>query len=80
MAESVHTINGADKKTVYENLLKVAKRKTADADMKLNDQGKAIVEDEAEDFGENVLIVKPEVEESTEADAKPATGGRSGKK
>ncbi len=80
VAESVHTINGADKKTVYENLLKVAKRKTADADMKLNDQGKAIVEDEAEDFGENVLIVKPEVEESTEADAKPATGGRSGKK
>ncbi len=73
MAESVHTINGADKKTVYENLLKVAKRKTADADMKLNDQGKAIVEDEAEDFGENVLIVKPEVEESTETDAKPAT-------
>jgi DNA topoisomerase-6 subunit B len=80
VAESVHTINGADKKTVYENLLKVAKRKTADADIKLNDQGKAIVaEDEAEDFGENVLIVKPEVDETAEAEPK-AAGGRGGKK
>ena len=63
VAESVHTINGADKKAVYDNLLKVAKKKTADADMKLDDQGKAIEQDEeAEGFGENVLIVKPGAE------------------
>ncbi|MBL8826788.1 MAG: DNA topoisomerase VI subunit B [Planctomycetaceae bacterium] len=80
VAESVHMINGADKKAVYDNLLKVAKRKTADADMKLNDEGKAIVEDEAEEFGENVLIVKPEVDESATSDHKAATGGRASKR
>jgi hypothetical protein len=35
----------------------VAKRKTAEADTKLNDRGKKIEEGE-EEFGENVLIVE----------------------
>ncbi len=34
----------------------MAKKKTADADMKLDDRGKPIEEAE-EDFGDNVLIV-----------------------
>ncbi len=35
----------------------MAKRRTAEADVKLNDRGKAI---EETDFGENVMIVPPE--------------------
>jgi len=44
-------------KTLYEKLLHVAKRKTAEADTKLDDRGKKIEEGE-EEFGENVLIVE----------------------
>jgi DNA topoisomerase VI subunit B len=48
-----------DKKTqaLYEKLLHVAKRKTAEADTKLDERGKK-VEAEEEEFGENVLIVE----------------------
>jgi DNA topoisomerase-6 subunit B len=46
-------------KALYEKLLHVAKRKTAEADTKLDDRGKKVVEGEEEDFGENVLIVEP---------------------
>ena len=45
-------------KTLYEKLLHVAKRKTAEADTKLDDRGKKIEEGE-EEFGDNVLIVEP---------------------
>ena len=43
-------------KTLYEKLLHVAKRKTAEADTRLDDRGKRVEEGE-EEFGENVLIV-----------------------
>jgi len=46
-----------DRDDLYERLLHVAKRKTAEADTKLNDRGKKI-EAEEEEFGENVLIVE----------------------
>jgi DNA topoisomerase-6 subunit B len=61
VAMAVSEINGADSKSLYERLLKVAKRKTAQADVKFDDQGKPILDAEAEeDYGDNVLIVKPE--------------------
>src|SRR5206468_7524756 len=44
-------------KALYEKLLHVAKRKTAEADTKLDERGKK-VSDEDEEFGENVLIVE----------------------
>jgi len=44
-------------KALYERLLSVAKRKTAEADTRLDDRGKRVEEDESEDFGDNVLIV-----------------------
>jgi DNA topoisomerase-6 subunit B len=44
-------------KSLYEKLLHVAKRKTAEADTKLDDRGKKVEEGE-EEFGENVLIVE----------------------
>jgi hypothetical protein len=37
--------------------LAVAKKRTADADMKMNDRGQVVDEDDAETFGDNVLIV-----------------------
>jgi len=61
VASAVSTINDADKKQLYEQLLAVAKKKTAAADMKLDEQGKA-VEAEEEEFGENVLIVEPKAD------------------
>src|SRR5256885_7536363 len=46
-----------DRDALYERLLHVAKRKTAEADTKLDSRGKKIDEGE-EEFGENVLIVE----------------------
>ena len=58
VATAVSRINSADRDKLYEQLLDVAKKRTAEADMELDDRGRAIEED-AEDFGENVLIVEP---------------------
>ncbi|HND52750.1 MAG TPA: DNA topoisomerase VI subunit B [Pirellulaceae bacterium] len=41
---------------LYEKLLHVAKRKTSEADTKLDDRGQKVAESD-EDFGDNVLIV-----------------------
>ncbi len=59
VATAVSGINQADRESLYEQLLKVAKRKTAAADTKFDERGKAVEEEEAEDFGDNVLIVDP---------------------
>jgi hypothetical protein len=40
-------------------LLKVAKKKTAQADMKIDESGNYV--EPTEDYGDNVLIVTPEV-------------------
>ena len=61
VATAVNEISGADKKKLYDQLLKVAKRKTAQADLKFDENGNPIFEEEGEvDYGDNVLIVKPE--------------------
>ena len=53
-------VNGVDRDGLYNQLVTVAKRVTADADMKLDDRGRKIKEPTEEtDFGENVLIVDP---------------------
>jgi DNA topoisomerase-6 subunit B len=46
------------KKDLYHRLLNVAKRKTAEADIQLDASGSKV--EQAEDFGENVLIVEEE--------------------
>ncbi len=56
VASAVSAINGANRDQLFEQLLKVAKRKTSEADVRLNDRGKVI--EEEEDFGDNVLIVE----------------------
>lgn len=65
VAGAVGVIQEFDEKKVkalYEKLLLVAKRKTAEADTKLDDRGKKI-EREEEEFGENVLIVEQAADE-----------------
>ncbi len=62
VAQAVSDINRTDRDALYEQLLAVAKKKTAAADMELDERGK-VVEVEAEDFGEHVLIVERDEEE-----------------
>ena len=47
VATAVNVINGADQKRLYEQLVKVAKRQTSDADMKLDQRGRRIQDDRA---------------------------------
>ncbi len=59
VATAVSRVNGTDRDKLYHQLLDVAKKRTAEADVELDDRGRPI-EDDAEDFGENVIIVTPE--------------------
>lgn len=61
VAGAVSVINAAEEKELYEQLVTVAKKRTADADVKLDDRGnKVATEDPTQlDLGENVLIVNP---------------------
>ena len=56
VATTVSEINGTNRDELYQQLLKVAHRKTAQADVKLDDRGRAI-EDDLADYGDNVLLV-----------------------
>ena len=57
VAGAVSRINGADRDRLHQRLLDVAKKRTLQADMKLDDRGRAVEEDA--DFGKGVLIVEP---------------------
>jgi DNA topoisomerase-6 subunit B len=72
----VSQINGTDRQQVYEQLLAVAKKKTAEADVKLDESGKPIEQDEPMDLGDNVIIVPPSVPgvDTTSAPAGDETG------
>ena len=60
VASAVSVINAAEEKELYEQLVKVAKRHTSAADMKLDDRGRPIDEKPEDlDLGDNVLIVDP---------------------
>lgn len=74
VARAVSDINGIERQQIYDQLLLVAKKRTAEADVKLDDRGRVIDEEDLE-FGANVLIVDPEdVNEQLLARAK-ASGG-----
>jgi DNA topoisomerase-6 subunit B len=53
---TIHDWSDGKQKDLYQKLLHVAKRKTAEADTKLDDRGKKI-EPGDEEFGDNVLII-----------------------
>jgi DNA topoisomerase-6 subunit B len=59
VATAVTEINGRDREQLYEQLLNVAKKRTADADMKLDERGRRIDDSEELAARENVLIVDP---------------------
>jgi DNA topoisomerase-6 subunit B len=60
VSNAVSEINGTKQAELYEQLVKVAKNRTADADMKLDERGKKVEDDPTQlDLGENVLIVDP---------------------
>ena len=57
VATAVAAINGIDRAKLYEQLLAVAKKKTAEADVKLDDRGRPIEEADDLDLGDNCIIV-----------------------
>ena len=63
VATAVSRINNTDRQQLHEQLLLIAKKRTAEADVKLDDRGRPIDEEE-QDFGQNVLIVPPEKQEA----------------
>jgi DNA topoisomerase-6 subunit B len=79
VASAVSQINGADRAGLYDQLLTVAKKKTAEADVKLDDRGRPIQEEEDLELGDNCIIVPQTVpgtatdeQPKGEADEKPA--------
>jgi DNA topoisomerase-6 subunit B len=54
----IKDLSDKSKKDLYERLLAVARRKTAEADIKFDDRGRKVEVPEEEDFGDNVLIVE----------------------
>jgi DNA topoisomerase VI subunit B len=59
VATVVSRINNANRDKLYQQLLAVAKKRTAEADVELDDRGEPIEEGE-EDFGGNVIMVGAE--------------------
>ena len=57
VANAVSEINRANRRDLYEQLLKIATKKTAEADVKLDSRGRPI--EEELDLGGNVLIIDP---------------------
>jgi DNA topoisomerase-6 subunit B len=70
VATAVSDINGADRARLFDQLLQVAKKKTAEADVRLDDRGRP-VEEGLEEFGGSVIIVDP----AASAPPPPAASG-----
>jgi DNA topoisomerase VI subunit B len=79
VAGAVSVINGVDREKLYEQLLAVAKKKTAEADVKLDDRGKPIVDEEELELGDNCIIV-PQTVPGLPAAAGPAVEAGAGEK
>jgi len=67
VARAVSDINGADRDELYANLLRVAERKTAEADIKFDDRGRKVADQNG--FGKHVLIVDQEQQTADDAPA-----------
>ncbi|MGQ9771242.1 MAG: DNA topoisomerase VI subunit B [Thermogutta sp.] len=60
VASAVTVIRGVDQDAVYRDLMEVAKRVTAEADLKLDEHGQPILDQpEPEQFDGSVIIVEP---------------------
>lgn len=61
VASAVSEIREVDRNALYEKLVQVARRRTSDADMKLDERGRKVeVEEDELELGSGVLIVEPE--------------------
>jgi DNA topoisomerase VI subunit B len=80
VATAVAQINGQDRGKLYEQLLAVARKKTAEADVKLDDRGRPIQEEEDLELGDNCIIVPQVIPGQADGDAaaepKPAGKGK----
>jgi DNA topoisomerase-6 subunit B len=76
VATAVAVINGVDRDKLHEQLLAVAKKKTAEADVKLDDRGRPIEEDEELELGDNCIIVPQKLPGEPTADDKPTAKAR----
>jgi DNA topoisomerase-6 subunit B len=77
VATAVSTINSADRKKLYDQLLLVAKRKTATADVKLDRRGRIVEPSNGElESDPNVLIVE-EPHELANRSGEPTDGQKS---
>jgi DNA topoisomerase VI subunit B len=76
VATAVSEINAVDRAALYDQLLSVAKRRTAEADVKLDDRGRPIEEAELAAH-DNVLIVDP-MEAPATLNRAPATHEENG--
>jgi DNA topoisomerase-6 subunit B len=81
ISKAINAINGTDAKKLYDALLAQAKKRTAVADLKLDDEGKNVKEQEEEGLEDGVIIVDsgggtgvPPVSGPPE-DGKPSKGG-----
>jgi DNA topoisomerase-6 subunit B len=57
VASAVSQINGVSRKQLYDDLMEVARKKTREADTRLDDRGRKVDTEEARLYGDNVLIV-----------------------
>jgi DNA topoisomerase-6 subunit B len=81
VATAVSQINGTDRAKLYEQLLAVAKKRTAEADVKLDDRGRPIQDEEELELGDNCIIVPQVIPGHADGDEsavqkKPQTKGR----
>ena len=77
--KAINAINGTDTKKLYDALLKQAKKRTAIADAKLDEEGKTIKKDEVEELkkDEGVVMVESRAPQHAEPEsARPASAGR----
>ncbi|MDR3233971.1 MAG: DNA topoisomerase VI subunit B [Planctomycetaceae bacterium] len=59
VATALSSVNGSDRKELYDVLVAAAKQKTAIADVQLGEDGKPL--EEPDDFGANVIVVEEDV-------------------
>jgi DNA topoisomerase-6 subunit B len=82
ISKAINAINGTDIKSLYDTLLKEARKRTAIADAQLDEEGKTIKQDEVEQLkkDEGVVMVESRaahLKEDPEAKP-PASAGGSG--
>jgi len=80
IAKAVHAINGTDTKKLYDALLKQARKRTAIADAQLDEEGRTVMRDEAEELknDDGVVMVASRAAHLAEAQTGAETPGSTG--